>query len=144
MQALLKFLKRKNSWPNWLIIFFTLPRINKFSKSSHRNQIGMKLLVLSNYGESEKIITTNPKSEQITQLEDSLDWNQFHQVVLEQETGDFMEAGGSLEDGLSVLYQEKEQQYVIVNPPKTIEDLTAILILYLDNDNSFKTKYQFE
>ena len=28
MQELLKFLKRKNSWPNWLIIFFTLPKLN--------------------------------------------------------------------------------------------------------------------
>ena len=29
MQELLKFLKRKNSWPNWLIIFFTLPKSKK-------------------------------------------------------------------------------------------------------------------
>ncbi len=43
---------------------------------------------------------------------------------MEKKNGDFIEVGGNLgEDGLSVQYQEGENQKIIVTPPTTIDEM---------------------
>ncbi len=105
----------------------------------------MKLWTLSNYGETEKTVSEKSSADDIDMIMNSLDWSQFYQVILEKQNGDFLEVGGSLEeDGLSVQYQEGESQFVIVNPPATVNEMTHFLKLYLAGNDAYKTKYKFE
>jgi hypothetical protein len=75
----------------------------------------MRLRVLSNYGETERAVTDQATAETVESTMSSLDWQGFHQVVLERPNGDWMEVGGSLDpsDGLSVMYEENGSQFVI-------------------------------
>ena len=131
-----------------LIIIFSLIlllfSVNSAS-SDKKESNGMKLILLSDYGSSEKIISNEPTEKMIIELIDSLDWNNFYQVIIEKENKDYMEVSGSLDpaDGLSALYQEKNKQYVIVNPPKTIEELKKIAISYFKNDKYWKNSIKW-
>lgn len=122
-----------------LMIFFGCNSLNKQSSED------MKLWTLSDYGQTEKTITENASDIDVIKIMKELDWNKFHQVILEQNNGDLMEVGGSLnEDGLSVLYQENEKQYVISSPPATVIEMTNFLLMYLQGNEEFKTQYKFE
>jgi len=109
------------------------------------NSESMKLWTLSNYGEKEKTISENVTNDDIDRIMNSLNWNEFHQVILEKKNGDFIEVSGNLgEDGLSVLYQEGENQKVIVIPPTTISEMIYFLKSYMSGNEEFKSKYEFE
>ena len=105
----------------------------------------MKLTVLSNYGETEKTVSDSTTIEQVKNIMKSLDWQDFHQVVLEQVNGDWIEVGGNIgEDGLSAMYEESGEQYVINEPPSSVKHMTEILLSYLQGDNKFKEDNKFE
>jgi len=109
------------------------------------NSESMKLWTLSSYGEKEKTISENATNDDIDRIMNSLNWNEFHQVILEKKNGDFIEVSGNLgEDGLSVLYQEGENQKVIVIPPTTISEMIYFLKSYMSGNEEFKSKYEFE
>ena len=96
------------------------------------NTIGLH--VLSDYGDKHRFITDKPTKEIVLHTINELDWkNGFHQVILVDSPGAYMEVGGSLDpsDGLSVLYEEDGKQLVIKVPPATIEEMTAFLFNYL-------------
>jgi|GEM_PF-1196593 hypothetical protein len=115
------------------------------ASSDKKESNGMKLILLSDYGSSEKIISNESTEKMIIELIDSLDWNNFYQVIIEKENKDYMEVSGSLDptDGLSALYQENKKQYVIVNPPKTIAELKKIAISYFKNDKYWKNNIKW-
>jgi hypothetical protein len=95
----------------------------------------MNMTVLSNYGADRSVIDREVTHELIEEVVRELDWQQFHQVILEKEDGDRLEVGGSLDpsDGLSVLYEESGKQFVIADAPGSIEELIAFLRGYLDH-----------
>ncbi|MDW3196917.1 MAG: hypothetical protein R8G66_31360 [Cytophagales bacterium] len=104
----------------------------------------MQLRVISNYGAYEMLVSDSVSLEQVRSKMVDLDWNSFHQVVLEQENGDWIEVGGNLlDDGLSAMYQEAGRQYEIRQTPKSVDQLTEILLSYLRGDNKFREDHKF-
>ena len=104
----------------------------------------MELLVLSDYGSKENLKQQNPSESDILSTMNSIDWNLFHQVCLSKNNFDWIEVGGNLiEDGLSVIYEKNNEQFVIDKAPTSIKQLTEILISYFKNDGIFKKRYKF-
>lgn len=76
----------------------------------------------------------------------SLNWQGFHQVVLEQPNGDWMDVGGSLnpDDGLSVMHEENGKQSVIRVPPTSVDEMTTMLLGYLSGTDDWKSGTEWE
>jgi len=105
----------------------------------------MKLTVLINYASEEKVISEAATAEELIQALESIDWQIFHQVVLEKSNGDWIDVGGNLgSDGLSVMYEEDGIQLVIVDPPTTVDQMKSILLSYLAGDGKFKAENKFD
>lgn len=100
----------------------------------------MRLRILSDYGARERVVSEDATPEIIESTMNSLDWEGFHQVVLERSKGDSLEVGGSLnpEDGLSALREENGTQKVISDPPTSVGEMTAILLSYLSQGDKWK------
>jgi len=119
--------------------------ISSCTIKTNKNESQMKLWTLSNYGQIENRISNSATLNDIEQIMEKLDWNNFHQVILEKPNGDLMEVGGSLnEDGLCVMYIEEGKEFIISVPPTTVSEMTNFLKLYLEQDLTYKTKYKFE
>ncbi|WP_148560717.1 hypothetical protein [Zobellia galactanivorans] len=105
----------------------------------------MELMVLSNYGAEEKIISDSTSLSQIKETMKEIDWNTFNQVILSTDNSNWIEVGGNLnEDGLSSMYEENGKQFVINEPPSSIDHMTEILISYFNGDGNFKKDNNFE
>ncbi len=102
----------------------------------------MKLYHIENYGAKTHGISKNASIEDIESLMQELDWQGFHQVVLEKNNGDWLEVGGSLnpEDGLSVMFEENGKQLVIKTPPQTVVEMMDFLTMYLSGSQDWKNK----
>jgi hypothetical protein len=102
----------------------------------------LRLEVHSDYGSHSRIVSEESTGDIIVKTMESLDWGGFHQVVLTNENGNWLEVGGSLDpsDGLSVMYQENGTQRVIGVPPVTVKEMTEFLLLYLEGKNEWKSK----
>ena len=106
----------------------------------------MRLRVFSDYGASEQVVTEDATPETVKNTMNSVNWQEFHQIVLDSPNGNMMEVGGSLnpDDGLSVLYQENGSQSVIKVPPTSVDEMTSLLLSYLSGTNDWKTGNQWE
>lgn len=130
-----------------IIIFIHSPNSNSESlEDSKSKALKMKLTVLSDYGAKENLISKDADQEIIIKTMGSLDWNGFHQVILETDDGSFLEVGGSLDpsDGLSAMYAEKGEQHFKKKPPASVKEMTDILLLYLKRDAGCKNKNTWE
>jgi hypothetical protein len=105
-----------------------------------------RLTVISDYGENEQLISEAASNADVVEQMQSLDWNGFHQVILQQENGDLIEVGGSLnpDDGFSIIYLENEEEFVVKEPPTNVEQMLETLTLYLAADPRWKTQYEWE
>jgi len=104
----------------------------------------ISLLVLSDYGSVEKINLPNILENDIVTIMKDIDWRQFHQVVLSRNDNDWIEVGGNLgKDGLSCMYEENGEVFVIYFAPTSVNQLIEILISYYRNDGEFNSKYHF-
>lgn len=133
----------KTTWI-FILMFFMIScgnsKTNQLTEDSK-----MKLTVISDYGENEKTISDSATIEQVKSTMLSLDWKEFHQVVLEQKDGNWIEVGGNIgDDGLSSMYEENGNQFVINRPPSSVEHMTKILLSYLRGDNKFREDNKFE
>ena len=105
----------------------------------------MKLVLISNYGDESQIIADMATKEIIHQIINSLDWNDFYLLNLEKNDNDYISVGGNLkDDGLSVFYQENNDQYVIKDAPGTITEMENILISYLNQDDNWKNNNEWQ
>tara|TARA_R110001606_G_scaffold278147_4_gene426380 strand:+ start:284 stop:697 length:414 start_codon:yes stop_codon:yes gene_type:complete len=117
----------------------------KKNKTTKQNQTKMELMLLSNYGAEEKIISDSTTIKQIKNTMNELDWNNFHQVILSTDNSNWIEVGGNLnEDGLSSMYEENGKQFIINEPPSSVEHMTKILISYFNGDGKYKKENKFE
>ena len=100
----------------------------------------MKLVVMSDYGKTERQVSSQATEQEVLQTMQSLDWSGFHQVVLHRPNGDWLEVGGSMDplDGLSVMFEEGGKQLVIKEPPSTPEEMTQFLLGYLSCGDDWK------
>jgi hypothetical protein len=136
-------------------------KVSKFKKMKHlvlicilisscvtkttKKESQMKLWTLSDYGKIENVISISTNLIDIERTMDELNWNKFHQVILEKPNGDLMEVGGSLiEDGLSVIYIEEGKEFIISKPPTSVSEMTNLLKMYYKGDKAYKTKYKYE
>ena len=104
----------------------------------------MELLVLSDYGSKENLKKENPSESDILNIMNSIDWNQFHQVCLIKNDYHWIEVGGNLkEDGLSAIYGKNNDQFVIDKAPTSINQLTDILLCFLNNKDQLIRKHKF-
>ncbi len=125
-----------------LLVFSCSDNKKKTTGQSHTK---MELMILSNYGAEEKIISDSTTVEQIKNTMKGLNWNNFHQVILSADNSNWIEVGGNLnEDGLSSMYEENGQQFIINKPPASIEHMTDILLSYFYGDGKFKRENKFE
>jgi len=131
-----------------LILMLSLLLIScseKKNKTAKQNQTKMELMLLSNYGAEEKKISDSTTIEQIKSTMNELDWNNFHQVILSSDNTNWIEVGGNLnEDGLSSMYEEDGKQFIINEPPSSVEHMTEILISYFNGDGKYKKENKFE
>lgn len=115
------------------------------NNSTKNIQAKMKLTVLSYYGAEEKIISDSTTVDQIKKTMNGLNWNEFHQVVLSIDSNNWIEVGGNLnEDGLSAMYEENEEQFVINKPPSSVDHMTEILVSFFNRDEKYKKENKFE
>ena len=102
-------------------------------------------MIIHGYGDSEEIVSDSTTIEHINQVMARLDWNKFYNVQLTIDDDNWLAVGGSLgEDGLAIIYSEKGEQFVAVDPPKTIDQMTKVLESYLKGDGQFEKDWNFE
>jgi len=104
------------------------------------------LVVFSDYGSKTDTIIENVSEEQIKTIMDKVDWNNYHMVYLERNVGEMVGVLGLMKDdgitppGLTSTWDEDKKMLVVKNDPKTVEELTSILISYLNDSKDFKFK----
>lgn len=77
-------------------------------------------------------------------LIDSLDWQKFHQVVLEKDSENWIEVGGSLKrHGLAAIISHNGEPFIIANKPASIGEMKRILTLYFQGDKRITQDYYF-
>ena len=104
----------------------------------------MELTVVYGYGESTELISNHSTEQQIKDLMNRLDWSQFTNVLLSIDDVNWISVGGSLgEDGLSIIYSERGEQFVSDIPPDSVEQMTKVLLSYLNQDDQFKKDWKF-
>jgi hypothetical protein len=105
----------------------------------------MKLRVISDYGATEHVAAELATAELVRETMESIDWHSFHQVVLEQTNGDWIEAGGSLDpsNGFSLMYEEGGREFVVGTPPDTVNEMTVALLRYLSGGAEWKEAYDW-
>ncbi len=105
----------------------------------------MELMVLSNYGAEEKIVSDSTSIAQIKETMKGIDWNNFTQVILSTDNSNWIEVGGNLdEDGLSSMYELNGKLFVINKPPSSSDHMTEILLSYFNGDGKFKKENNYE
>jgi hypothetical protein len=115
------------------------------SSTALGGKANMKLEVISHYGAETMVVSGEATADIVKDTMRSLDWNGFHQVVLTKRNGDWMEVGGSLDpsDGLSVMYQENNEQVVIKSPPASVDEMTDFLLSYLGEMDDWKSNNEW-
>ncbi|MEQ9305461.1 MAG: hypothetical protein RJQ14_16240 [Marinoscillum sp.] len=99
----------------------------------------MKLLLTKGWTGEQELISDNPTEQEISKLLNSLDWQDFNSVQLQQDSKNFLDVSGNLNpDGLSILFEEHGTQYVSDEAPESIAQLEKTLTLYLKGDKRFK------
>jgi hypothetical protein len=102
------------------------------------------LLVLSGYQSEKEASYDNISVDRIHEIMNEIDWNIFHQVLIFRNDSEWIQAGGNLkEDGLSCMYEEFGEQFVIEQAPVSIDQLTEILVSYYLKDEHFKMRFEF-
>ena len=131
-----------------LVIIFSLVLIScsgVVESAKTTNKETMKLMVLSNYGAEETVISDSTSADQIKKTIEGLDWSDFHQVVLIRDNSNWIEVGGDLSDsGLSAIYEENGEQFVTRVPPNSVDQMTKILVSYFNGDGKYLKQYKFD
>ena len=116
--------------------------INSKMKENYRT---LRLVVSYDFGENLKTISEKPTPAIIKSTMESINWNEFHIVQLEDENENALHVSGSLyEDGLASGYATEDDQILIVNPPKSVKEMTEILIDFLQGEEIWWNKYEYK
>lgn len=106
------------------------------------------LHVLSDFGARHEFISETPNRRLIQSTMRALDWETgFHQVILVRAPGVSMEVGGSLDpgDGLSSTFQDENEDVIRVTmePPKTVREMEAILVSFMNDDGQWEQMFDY-
>ncbi|MCX2836871.1 hypothetical protein OQ279_01800 [Salinimicrobium sp. MT39] len=120
-------------------------KISTLQKIDSQQQRTLKLVVTYDYGETLETISENTTPEIIQDLMESINWNVFHIVQLEDKNGNALHVSGSLEeDGLASGYVTENDHLLKSVPPTSVEEMTTILIDFLESENNWRKKYKYE
>ncbi len=104
----------------------------------------MKLIWIGNFGETETVVAEDATLDGLIVLIDSLDWQKFHQVVLEKDSENWIEVGGSLKThGLAAVICHDNEHFVIATEPASIGEMKRILTLYFQGDKRITQDFYF-
>ncbi|WP_136663997.1 hypothetical protein [Pseudomonas leptonychotis] len=138
---------------NWLINFILSAGGNKIRKfgsiDPEPHELTVGIHVIYDYGSSIELSTNEISDNSIRDTILSLDWQSgFYQVICTLHPGQTMEVGGSLNgiDGLSASYRNRSENIELVTnlPPESTNEMIEILSLFINNNLSWKSKFQFE
>jgi len=74
----------------------------------------MKLIRIGNFGEIEEVVSEKASLYEVISLVDALNWQHFHQVVLQKDTENWIEVGGSLNThGLAAVICHDNEHFVM-------------------------------
>ncbi|WP_197276022.1 hypothetical protein [Mangrovimonas sp. TPBH4] len=105
----------------------------------------LRLVVFHNFGKHEKIISEKATSEIIRNTMNSINWNKFHIVQLEDENHNALHVSGSLsDDGLASTFTKGDNLILMVKPIETVEQMVEILINFLKGEEIWRNKYKYE
>jgi hypothetical protein len=108
----------------------------------------LKLTVSYDYGEITKTISEKATAEIIKSTMESINWNEFHIVQLEDENGNGYKAlhvSGSLsDDGLASGLVTDNDHILLVKPLETVDQMTEILLDFLKGEDIWRNKYKYE
>ena len=129
-----------------LILSFLLIKEKYFQISSKKRNL--KLIVTYDFGESLKTISEKATSEIIKSTMKSINWNEFHIVQLEDESGNSfksLDVSGSLVvDGLASGFVTNEDHILMVKSIETVVQMTEILLDFLKGEDVWRNKYEYK
>ena len=121
---------------------------NKKPLESTKNQTenrDLRLVVFHNFGQDEKIISEKATTEIIRNTMNSINWNEFHIVQLEDENDSTLHVSGSLnDDGLASGFTKEDDHILMVKPIETVEQMIEILVDFLKGENIWRNNYEYK
>jgi hypothetical protein len=115
------------------------------NNKNHQENQNLKLVVSYDFGASLKTISEKATLEIIKTTMESINWNEFHIVQLESEEGNALHVSGSLtDDGLASGFVTEDDHILKVNPIKTVEEMTEILLDFLKGEEIWRKKHKYE
>ncbi|WP_425075951.1 hypothetical protein [Psychroserpens sp. S379A] len=121
---------------------------NKKNLKNVKNYIekrNLRLIVFHNFGQDVKIISENVTSGIIRNIMNSINWNEFHIVQLEDENNNALHVSGSLnEDGLASTFTKDDDHILMVKPIETVEQMIEILLDFLKGEDIWRNKYEYK
>ena len=104
----------------------------------------MRLTVISAYGARETIVSEQATPEIVEATIRSVNWSGFHQVVLEDDMGNWFEVGSSFgDDGLSASFGEAGDEYVIAILPTTVDEMVRLQALFVSDSAQWRNECQW-
>jgi hypothetical protein len=123
-------------------------KLNKKTLESTKNQIekrNLRVVVFRNFGQEEKTISEKATSKIIRNTMNSINWNEFHIVKLEDENNNVLHVSGSLnDDGLASTFTKDDDHILMVKPIKTVEQMIEILLDFLKGEDIWRNKYEYK
>ena len=114
-------------------------------KNHQKENRDLKLVVAYDFGQRIETISEKATVEQIKKTMESINWNEFHIVQLEDEKENALHVSGSLtEDGFSSGYVTTDNHILLVNPPTSVKEMTEILIEFLKGEENWRSKYEYK
>ncbi len=108
----------------------------------------LKLTVSYDYGEITKTISEKATAEIIKSTMESINWNEFHIVQLEDESDNTFKglhvSGSLVEDGLASGFVTDDDHILMAKPIETVDQMTEILLDYLKGENVWRNKYEYK
>ncbi|WP_197022148.1 hypothetical protein [Sediminibacter sp. Hel_I_10] len=129
-----------------MILSFFLIQEKYFQISGKKRNL--KLVVSYDYGENIKTISKKATSEIIKSTMESINWNTFHIVQLEDESDNnfkALEVSGSLvEDGMTSGYVTDDNHLLMQKSIETVDQMTEILLDFMKGEDVWRNKYEYK
>ena len=103
-----------------------------------------KRLLTFDCGEEIKTVSENPNPAIVECTMGTINWKEFHVVQLKDQEYNALHLGGSLkEQKFGSGYVTHLNHRVKIEPPKSVEEMTQILIDFLENEDYWRQKYVY-
>ena len=126
----------------------TQSRTENLTVNKQKTNRNLRLVVSYKLGQELKTISKKATPEIIKSTMETINWNEFHIVQLEDESNNAFKAlhvGGSLvEDGLASGFVTDDDHILMVKKIETIEQMTEILLDFLKGEDYWSNKYKYE